>query len=311
MRRWSGRCRRWSGSRRTARRRRSDRTHAPTSPRPRGRTRTPPCPPRRGSCGRTAHRPRDVSARRQRGRHRVLEDAGDELRPNHVYVFGRPTCTERTRAPVIGVSGADMVDLQDGPAPRGTAATTGTSPIVGPAEDPSEDSTRRTAPVCRPGRFVGADTGDATTHRTAVRRPTHDAVRRRPPPSVSDPRGALPPPSPSRTGRGRPGRGHQRLRYRADRSSTDDDSAQGRSGAAGETLFVFVASGVPTNFNPSAPHRPGPRRAVRASSSTRLMRFNLLDGTLQPDWPRSCRSPSRASWCCRCRTAPRGVTAPT
>ena len=42
--------------------------------------------------------------------------------------------------------------------------------------------------------------------------------------------------------------------------------AKGRAGAAGETLFVAGFQwGPPTNFNPLAPHPPGPRRRARAS----------------------------------------------
>jgi len=66
-------------------------------------------------------------------------------------------------------------------------------------------------------------------------------------------------------------------------ANSDDQAGQGRAGAAGDTLFVFVSSGVPTNFNPLGaspawPTAPGHTQLIYET----LVRFNLLDGSLAP-----------------------------
>ena len=75
-------------------------------------------------------------------------------------------------------------------------------------------------------------------------------------------------------------------------STSDDSTAKGRSGAAGETLFVFVASGVPTNFNPlgASPAWPTANGQSQLIYET-LLRFNLLDGTLQPGLAKELQEP--------------------
>ena len=67
----------------------------------------------------------------------------------------------------------------------------------------------------------------------------------------------------------------------------------------------------PTSFNPVAAPRPTGRRAGGQSQLIyeSLLRFNLLDGSLSPGWPRSCSSRTTTPSCCRCRTAPSGPTA--
>jgi len=72
-------------------------------------------------------------------------------------------------------------------------------------------------------------------------------------------------------------------------STSDDSTAKGRSGAAGDTLFVFVASGVPTNFNPlgASPAWPTANGQSQLIYET-LLRFNLLDHPAidtVADWP--------------------------
>ena len=78
----------------------------------------------------------------------------------------------------------------------------------------------------------------------------------------------------------------------AQTGASDDSTATGRSGAAGETLFVFVASGVPTNFNPlgASPAWPTASGQTQLIYET-LLRFNLLDGTLQPGLAKELQEP--------------------
>ncbi len=76
------------------------------------------------------------------------------------------------------------------------------------------------------------------------------------------------------------------------RSNSGDGQAKGRAGAAGDTLFVFVQSGVPTNFNPlgSTPSWPTAVGHTQLIYET-LVRFNLLDGTLQPGLAKELQEP--------------------
>ena len=75
-------------------------------------------------------------------------------------------------------------------------------------------------------------------------------------------------------------------------NTSDDSTAKGRSGAAGDTLFVFVSSGVPTNFNPlgTSPAWPTGVGQSQLIYET-LLRFNLLDGTLQPGLAKELQEP--------------------
>ncbi len=72
--------------------------------------------------------------------------------------------------------------------------------------------------------------------------------------------------------------------------------AQGRAGAAGDTLFVFVASGVPTNFNPLGPSPAWPTANGQSQLIYEtLVRFNLLDGSLQPGLAKELQEPDKGT----------------
>ncbi len=79
-------------------------------------------------------------------------------------------------------------------------------------------------------------------------------------------------------------------------SSGDGSAATGRPGASGDTLFVFVQSGVPTNFNPlgAAPAWPTAVGHTQLIYET-LLRFNLLDGSLQPGLAKEMQEPDKTS----------------
>ncbi len=75
-------------------------------------------------------------------------------------------------------------------------------------------------------------------------------------------------------------------------SSSGDGAAKGRAGVAGDTLFVFVASGVPTNFNPLGTNPAWPTAIGQSQLIYEtLLRFNLLDGTLQPGLAKEMQEP--------------------
>jgi peptide/nickel transport system substrate-binding protein len=75
-------------------------------------------------------------------------------------------------------------------------------------------------------------------------------------------------------------------------SSNKSGTATGRPGAAGETLFVFVQSGVPTSFNPlgATPAFPTNVGHMQLVYET-LLRFDLLDGSLKPGLAKELQSP--------------------
>src|ERR687894_491640 len=71
--------------------------------------------------------------------------------------------------------------------------------------------------------------------------------------------------------------------------------AQGRAGAAGETLFIAgFQGGPPTNFNPFAPTPAWPtaQRQPQYIYET-LVRFNMLDGSLQPGLGKGLEEPDK------------------
>jgi peptide/nickel transport system substrate-binding protein len=71
--------------------------------------------------------------------------------------------------------------------------------------------------------------------------------------------------------------------------------AQGRAGAAGETLFIAGFQwGPPTNFNPFAPTPAWPtaQRQPQYIYET-LVRFNMLDGSLQPGLGKGLEEPDK------------------
>lgn len=75
-------------------------------------------------------------------------------------------------------------------------------------------------------------------------------------------------------------------------NKTGDGAAKGRAGAAGDTLFVFVQSGVPTNFNPlgATPAWPTANGHTQLIYET-LLRFDLLDGSLKPGLAKELQQP--------------------
>ncbi len=75
-------------------------------------------------------------------------------------------------------------------------------------------------------------------------------------------------------------------------SKAEQGGAKGRAGTAGDTLFVFVQSGVPTNFNPlgATPAWPTAKDHTQLIYET-LLRFDLLDGSLKPGLARELQQP--------------------
>lgn len=75
-------------------------------------------------------------------------------------------------------------------------------------------------------------------------------------------------------------------------NKTGDGAAKGRPGAAGDTLFVFVQSGVPTSFNPlgATPAWPTANGHTQLIYET-LLRFDLLDGSLKPGLAKELQEP--------------------
>ncbi|SDT31722.1 peptide/nickel transport system substrate-binding protein [Friedmanniella luteola] len=81
-------------------------------------------------------------------------------------------------------------------------------------------------------------------------------------------------------------------------SSTGDGAAQGRPGAAGDTLFVSGFQwGPPGNFNPfgAAPAWPAGGGQSQLVYET-LLRFNLIDGSLQPGLGRELQETDRQTF---------------
>ncbi|MET1005870.1 MAG: ABC transporter substrate-binding protein [Propionibacteriaceae bacterium] len=79
-------------------------------------------------------------------------------------------------------------------------------------------------------------------------------------------------------------------------NTSTDGAPAGRAGASGDTLFVFVASGVPTNFNPlgATPAWPTASGQSQLIYET-LLRFNLLDGSLQPGLAKELQEPDKST----------------
>ena len=78
--------------------------------------------------------------------------------------------------------------------------------------------------------------------------------------------------------------------------STDGGNSKGRSGAAGETLFVAgFQRGTPTSFNPYGPAPAFPTNVADNQPELIyecLVRFNMLDGTLAPGLAKELQEPA-------------------